>query len=111
MLKATFELFTSQLGLPTNIILEYILTTLIGSIAYCIAWNASPGGPAGSLIHWGVRLIAFVVFWGCTYLLIAFVKWIIQNWVIALIIAIIISSIICTTILLIKHHTKIQERM
>ena len=111
MLKAIFELFTSQLGLPTNIILEYILTTLIGSIAYCIAWNASPGGPAGSLIHWGIRLIAFVAFWGCAYALIAFVKWIIQNWVIALIIVVSILSIICTIILLIKHHTKTQERM
>ena len=111
MLKAIFELFTSQLGLPTNIILEYILTTLIGSIAYCIAWNASPGGPGGSLIHWCIRLITFVAFWGCTYALIAFVKWIIQNWVIALIIVVIISSIICTVILLIKHHTKIQERV
>lgn len=111
MLKAIFELFTSQLGLPTNIILEYILTTLIGSIAYCIAWNVSPGGPAGSFIHWIVRLITFVAFWGCTYVLIAFVKWIIQNWIIALIIVVSILSIICAIALLINHHTKAQERM
>lgn len=111
MLKAIFELFTSQLGLPTNIILEYMLTTLIGSIAYCIAWNVSPGGPAGSFIHWTVRLITFVVFWGCAYVLITFVKWIIQHCVIALIIVFSILSIICAIILLIKHHTKTQERM
>lgn len=111
MLKAIFELFTSQLGLPTHIIWECILTTLIGSIAYRIAWNTSPGGPAGSLIHWGVRLITFVVFWGCAYALITFVKWIIQNWDIALIVVVSILLIICAIVLYIQHHIKTQERM
>ncbi len=110
MLKTIFELLTSQLGLPIHTMGEYILITVIGYIAYRIAWNVSPGGPAGSLIHWSVRLIVFATFWGCAYVLITFAKWVIQNWIIALTVVVSILLIVFT-IVFIRNHSKQKERM
>ena len=110
MLKTIFELLTSQLGLPIHTMGEYMLITVIGYIAYRIAWNVSPGGPAGSLIHWSVRLIVFAAFWGCAYVLITFAKWVIQNWIIALTVVVSILLIVFT-IVFIRNHSKQKERM
>ena len=110
MLKVIFELLTSQLGLPIHTMSEYMLITVIGYIAYRIAWNVSPGGPAGSLIHWSVRLIVFTVFWGCSYGLITFAKWVIQNWIIALMIFVSILLVVFTIVFM-RNRSKQKERM
>jgi hypothetical protein len=67
MLKFLFGILTDPLGLPIDAIWEYLILAVIGAIAFVIAWNASPGGDFGSLIHWVVRLIAFVALWAIVY--------------------------------------------
>ena len=84
MLKFLFGLFTDPLGLPIDAIWEYLILAVIGAIAFGIAWNISPGGEFGSLIHWVVRLIAFVILWAIVYGIIALVQWIFANWVLIL---------------------------
>ena len=63
MLKFLFELLTDPLSLPINPLYEYIILGIIGIIAFKIAWEISPGGKMGSLIHWSVRLIVFAILW------------------------------------------------
>ena len=84
MLKFLFGILTDPLGLPIDAIWEYLILAVIGAIAFVIAWNASPGGDFGSLIHWVVRLIAFVILWAIVYGIIALVQWIFANWVLVL---------------------------
>ena len=84
MLKFLFGVLTDPLGLPIDAIWEYLILAVIGAIAFGIAWNISPGGELGSLIHWVVRLIAFVILWAIVYGIIALVQWIFANWVVVL---------------------------
>ena len=84
MLKFLFGVLTVPLGLPIDAIWEYLILAVIGAIAFGVAWNISPGGRFGSLIHWVVRLIAFVVLWAIVYGIIALVQWIFANWVLIL---------------------------
>ena len=86
MLKLLFELMTDPLGLPLVWYWDMIIMTVIGSVAFIIGWNISPGGRFGSLIHWTVRFVAFVVLWALVYGLIAAVRWIWANWVLVLVI-------------------------
>ena len=84
MLKFLFGVLTDPLGLPIDAIWEYLILAVIGAIAFGIAWNISPSGEFGSLIHWVVRLIAFVVLWAIVYGIIALVQWIFANWILIL---------------------------
>lgn len=76
-----FDFLTDPLGLPIHPLWEYLILVVIGEIAFRIAWNASPGGFGGSTIHWVVRVIAFVVMWAVTYVVIAIAKFIIAHWI------------------------------
>ncbi|MBR5779758.1 MAG: hypothetical protein IKY21_03935 [Clostridia bacterium] len=84
MLKFLFGVLTDPLGLSIDAIWEYLILAVIGAIAFGIAWNISPGGEFGSLIHWVVRLIAFVILWAIVYGIIALVQWIFANWILIL---------------------------
>lgn len=85
MLKFLFEFITNPLGLPIEWYWEYIILGLINIIAFGIAWKLSPGGRWGSEIHWGIRTIAFGVLWGITYIVIAFIKFVISHLILVLI--------------------------
>ena len=84
MLKFLFGILTDPLGLPVDAIWEYLILAVIGAVAFWIAWEASPGGRFGSLIHWIVRLIAFVILWAIVYGIIAFLQWIFANWIVSI---------------------------
>ena len=84
MLKFLFGILTDPLGLPIDAFWEYLILAVIASIAFVIGWNVSPGGKFGSLIHWVIRLIAFVILWAIVYGIIALVQWIFANWVLIL---------------------------
>ena len=108
MLKLLFTLLTDPLGLPINALWEYVILVVIGEIAYRIAWEASPGGFGGSLIHWVVRAISFVIMWAVTYAVIAVVKWIFAHWVLIVCIlgaALLIAGIITIIVLRKKKQT------
>lgn len=62
MYKLIFELLTDPLGLPINDLWEYLILLIIGAISFSVGWEVSPGGRFGSIIHWCVRLIAFLCF-------------------------------------------------
>lgn len=85
---------------------------VIGAIAFKIGWEVSPGGPFGSLIHWSVRGVAFVVLWAITYGIIAIVKWIVANPVTTIAIATTVIALVIGTYITIKylkkkhHHAK-----
>lgn len=97
MYKFLFELFIDPLSLPINPLYEYIILAVIGVIAFKIAWEASPGGTFGSEIHWTVRLIVFVVLWAITDFIIMAIQWLINNWVLTLII---VCSVIAVIIMI-----------
>ena len=84
MFKFLFDILTDPLGLPVDAIWEYLILAVIGAVAFWIAWEASPGGRLGSLIHWIVRLIAFVILWAIVYGIIAFLQWIFANWIVSI---------------------------
>ena len=83
MYKFLFELLTDPLSLPINQIWEYVILSIVGFVAFKIAWNESPGGPFGSLIHWTIRFFVFVLLWIVTEIIILVCQWLIENWVIA----------------------------
>lgn len=86
-----FDRLTDPLGLPISALYEYVILLVIGGIAYAIAFSAvgdmydsgsiSSSG-AGSLFHWLIRLVVFVVIWAITYGVITLVKWITAHWVV-----------------------------
>lgn len=70
ILKPLFELITGDFALFGNVIYNYIAMSVVGLIAFAVAWRCVgwlyrddiiDGRGIGSIIHWIVRLIVFVV--------------------------------------------------
>ena len=70
ILKPIFELITGEFVLFGNVIYNYIAMGVVGVIAFMIAFtivgklydeDMIPGSCIGSLIHWIVRLLVFLV--------------------------------------------------
>lgn len=74
-----FDRITDPLGLPISPLWEYIILLVLGEIAFCIAWEASPGGFGGSAIHWFVHIITYVAIWAAAYAVIATAKFVIAH--------------------------------
>ncbi len=92
--KFFFERLTDPLGLPINILAEYIILGVIGTIAYIVAFrivgDMYHGGQistrtGGSAAHWIIRLLFVVGAWAVTYGVIWVGKLIAAHWVAALI--------------------------
>lgn len=103
MKKIFFDLITSQLSLFENPLHNYLAMAIIGVVAFAIAWNAvgeiGARGEAGSILHWIIRIFAFVVIWLVLSVLIIIISFILNNWIYILIIAILI-----TTLHILKTH-------
>lgn len=84
VLKFLFDFFTNPLGLPIGWFWEYVILAVIGAIAFAVGWAASDGGKFGSLEHWSVRLLTFIVLWAIAYGAIWGIKQIISHWIIVL---------------------------
>lgn len=105
--KLIFEFLTEPLGLPVQWYWEYIILAIIGTVAFKIAWEISPGGRFGSEIHWAVRIVTFVVLWAIARGTILTIKWLISNWILASVIAItLVISIICIILIVRKHKQR-----
>lgn len=91
MKKMLFELLISPLSISDNYFVNSIVIALIGFIAYKIAFkivgDIGVRGGFGSLLHWTIRLLVFVLLWGSCCLVIRTVKFVIAN--------IVLISIIC----------------
>lgn len=89
-MKLIFELLTSPLGLPIPWYIEYIILIVVNTVAFELAYaavgklysdNIIHGKKTGSVLHWIVRILAFLVLWAVLYGLIAFVKSCIAHWI------------------------------
>lgn len=91
MLKFIFNLITEPLGLPIAWYWEWLIMLVIGAIAFALAYGIVgimydngeiSGRSAGSICHWAIRIICFLVLLAIAYGIIAFVKWLFDNWII-----------------------------
>lgn len=91
--KFLFERLTDPLGLPINILAEYIILGVIGTIVYIVAFrivgDMYHGGQistrtGGSMMHWLIRLLFFFPIWAAAYFVIWVGKLIIAHWAVAL---------------------------
>ncbi|MEE0883851.1 MAG: hypothetical protein U0L59_01335 [Faecalimonas sp.] len=87
MLKFVFELAIEPLGLPIEWYWEWLILSIIGYISYKVAFSkvgqmyhdkTITGRGIGSIIHWIIRLICFVIIWAITYGVIWLIKVIIR---------------------------------
>ena len=79
VLSFLFDRITDPIGLPIAWYWEWIILAIIAFAAYAIAFRAVgdlydggmiSGSTAGSILHWIIRLIVFVVIWAVTYFVI-----------------------------------------
>ncbi len=94
MKKFLFDLFTSPLSLFENPIYNYIAMAIIGYIAFKIAFSIvgelGLRGEAGSIVHWIIRFFVFAFIWFICCVAIALITFIINNWIIITISAILL---------------------
>lgn len=97
MKKFIFDLITSPLSLFENSFYNYIAMAIIGVIAFKIAFyifgEIGLRGEAGSIVHWIIRLFAFAFIWLLCCIIINVIKFILNNWIIILISAILLVII------------------
>lgn len=105
MKRFIFDLITSPYSLFDDPIYNYIAMAIVGSIAFTIAWNivgkSGIRGELGSILHWTIRIIAFIVVWFIFSILISITIFIINNWVMIL-----MCLIILIILLIIKWYAK-----
>ena len=89
MKKFIFDLITSPYSLFENLLYNYIAMGIVGSIAFAIAWNLvreiGARGELGSLLHWLIRFVVFIIIWFIFSVLISVVFFIRKHWLLMLI--------------------------
>ena len=114
VLSFLFDRITDPLGLPIAWYWEWIILAVIELAAFAIAFRAVgdlydggmiSGSTAGSILHWIIRLIVFVVIWAITYFVIWLAKLIFAHW---LLIVSILGGILVTAaiVCLIVRYTR-----
>lgn len=107
VLSFLFDRITDPLGLPIAWYWEWVILAIITFAAYAIAFRTVgnlyndgmiSGSTAGSVLHWIIRLIVFVVIWAVTYFVIWLAKLIFAHWLLIVSILggiLVIAAIIC----------------
>lgn len=107
VLSFLFDRITDPLGLPIAWYWEWIILAIITFAAYAIAFRTVgnlyndgmiSGSTAGSVLHWIIRLIVFVVIWAVTYFVIWLAKLIFAHWLLIVSILggiLVIAAIVC----------------
>lgn len=114
VLSFLFDRITDPLGLPIAGYWEWIILAIIAFSTYAIAFRTVgdlydggmiSGSAAGSILHWIIRLIVFVVIWAITYFVIWLAKLIFAHW---LLIVSILGGILVTAaiVCLIVRYTR-----
>lgn len=105
MKRFLFDFITSGFSLFENPFYNYLAMTVVGLIAFSIAWNVVDvlgfRKSLGSAVHWIVRLIAFAVIWVIFLLIINIFRFIIKNWIVIL-----ISVVALITLFIIMKYAK-----
>lgn len=114
VLSFLFDRITDPLGLPIAWYWEWIILAVIELAAFAIAFRAVgdlydggmiSGSAAGSILHWIIRLIVFVVIWAVTYFVIWLAKLIFAHWI--LIVSILGGILVAAAIIcLIVRYTR-----
>lgn len=107
VVRFLFDKITDPLGLPIAWYWEWIILAIIAFSAYAIAFRAVgnlyddgmiSGSTAGSLLHWIIRLIVFVVIWAVTYFVIWLAKLIFAHWLLIVSILggiLVVAALVC----------------
>ena len=75
ILKPLFEILTGKVAVMDNVIYNWLIMFVIGEVAYRVAksfvrnqysMGAISGKASGSIIHWTIRLLSYVI---CAYML------------------------------------------
>ena len=86
-LKPLFEYFTSDLFVFDNCLHNYILISIIGFISYIIAFKSVgkfydigliTGKSIGSIIHWSIRFIVFLMLFKVSNVIIKVIMFIVD---------------------------------
>ncbi len=118
LLKILFDILKEPLGLPLNIVEEYIILALIEFAAYKIAfektgiWGKDFAAGDKSLMHWTIRTVLFVVMWAVIRFIISVYGLVINHKILSLVIAsiaIIVVGIIAFAKY--KRRSKMPEEM
>lgn len=92
MKSLIFDLITSSFSVFNNPLNNYICMGILGMIAFKISYYIvgmlNLRGELGSIVHWTIRLIAFILLWIMCIVVIKTVIFIINNWINVLIILI-----------------------
>lgn len=90
ILSFIFDRLTDPLGLPISVVWEYVILLALNGVAYIIAYSAVgdmyrsgniSSSTAGSVVHWVIRFIVFIIIWAIAYTVIWSVKFITAHWV------------------------------
>lgn len=94
MKKFLFDLITSPFSIFENPICDYVVLAIIGYIAYKVAFGTVGDlglrGEAGSIAHWIIRFFVFAFIWFICCVAITLITFIINNWIIIMISAILL---------------------
>ena len=113
MYKLIFNILTDPLGLPVPLYWEWIILFFIGEISYRVAYikvgflyryDFISGRQQGSLLHWGIRLICYLVIWGITRAIIIIFRFIMSH--IFILTGMLIMAIIATVTTIIVMHNR-----
>ena len=72
-----FHILNDPLGLPVNDLWEYAILAILGLIAF--GWEIAPSGRFGSLMHWAIRFVVFLLLWASAYAVLAAIQWVIAH--------------------------------
>lgn len=114
MKKILFDLMTSPLSLLENPIYNYIAMAIIGLVAFKIAFylvgELGLRGEAGSIVHWIIRIIAFVIIWMLCCVTIKIIIFIAKNWIVVLTSAMLLLILFLLRIYAEKHDNSILNK-
>lgn len=115
-MSSLFNLLMYPLGLPINPLYSYIIMFVVGEIAYQIAFslvgdlydkNLLQSSSGGSICHWFIRALVYIMIWAVLYALISIGKFVFHNWkVILLIGGCILAAVIVFTVIAIVRKKK-----
>lgn len=114
MKKILFDLITSPLSLFENPFYNYIAMAIIGCVAFKIAFtivgDLGLRDEAGSIAHWIIRFFVFVLIWFICYVAIALISFVINNWIIVTISAILLIIVYVLKIYANKNSKSILNK-
>ncbi len=112
LLKILFDILKEPLGLPLNIVEEYIVLAIMGEAAYQLAYEKTGKWGRGftpgekSIMHWVIRAVYYVGMWAVLRVFIALYDFVVNNKILSLVIAFITAFIIVGIIVYVKYKRR-----